>query len=163
MRCCDSLANVVWVLARYWILLGGDSEYCPSAIKLSPLASSKAFRAFYNGGHYSLVNNVQGDSIHSDTITLAVHVHQGLITVICSVVTVNFNHFGIYSHTCICMKVLHVPRKLLVVTLDIVEFESASSQVVYRLSLLISLFGHLFLHICHYILVCVILSSEFIG
>ena len=30
------------------------SEYCPSTIKLSRLISSKALRAFYDRGHYSL-------------------------------------------------------------------------------------------------------------
>ena len=47
------------------------SEYCPPIIKLSRLISWKAFRAFYDGGHYSLrgdiihlVNNVRGDNIH---------------------------------------------------------------------------------------------------
>ena len=38
----------------------GASEYCPPIIKLSRLISLKAFRAFYNGGHYSL----RGDIIH---------------------------------------------------------------------------------------------------
>ena len=54
------------------------SENSPHTIKSPRLISSKAFRAFYDGGHYSLVNNVRGgqyslvnnvrgDSIHSDT------------------------------------------------------------------------------------------------
>ena len=44
------------------------SEFCPPTIKLPRLISWKAFRAFYDGGQYSLVNNVRGDIIHGGTV-----------------------------------------------------------------------------------------------
>ena len=34
------------------------NEYCPPTIKLPRLISWKAFKAFYNGGHYSLRGTV---------------------------------------------------------------------------------------------------------
>ena len=40
------------------------SEYCLPTIKLSRLLSWKAFRALYDGGHYSL----RGDIIHGGTV-----------------------------------------------------------------------------------------------
>ena len=38
----------------------GEQYSLSSTINLSHLVSSKAFRAFYDGGHYSLVNDVGG-------------------------------------------------------------------------------------------------------
>ena len=38
----------------------GEQYSLSPSINLSHLVSSKAFRAFYDGGHYSLVNNVGG-------------------------------------------------------------------------------------------------------
>ena len=58
MRCCDSLGAILNTSAGEGTVFA--SEYCPPTKKLSRLISWKAFRAFYDGGHYSL----RGDIIH---------------------------------------------------------------------------------------------------